>query len=120
MKRTGFIGTGLMGQPMARRLLEGGYPLTVWNRTAQRAKPLLEAGAVWADSPKTVAQASDVVMTMLTDSKASEEVICGKNGVLQGAHPGMILIDMGSIARKFPSPSPSGRRTKGFPCSMPL
>jgi 3-hydroxyisobutyrate dehydrogenase-like beta-hydroxyacid dehydrogenase len=84
MKRIGFIGTGLMGQPMARCLLEGGYPLTVWNRTTQRAKPLLEAGAVWADSPKTVAQASDVVITMVTDSKASEEVICGKNGVLQG------------------------------------
>ena len=98
MKRIGFIGTGLMGQPMARRLLEGGYPLTVWNRTTQKAKPLLEAGAVWADSPKTVAQASDVVITMVTDSKASEEVICGKNGVLEGAHPGLILIDMGSIA----------------------
>ena len=98
MKRIGFIGTGLMGQPMARRLLEGGYPLTVWNRTTQRAKPLLEAGAVWADSPKTVAQASDVVITMVTDSKASEEVICGENGVLEGAHPGLILIDMGSIA----------------------
>ena len=98
MKRIGLIGTGLMGQPMARRLLEGGYPLTVWNRTTQRAKPLLEAGAVWTDSPKTAAQASDVVMTMVADSKASEEVICGKNGVLEGSHPGLILIDMGSIA----------------------
>jgi len=98
MKRVGFIGTGLMGQPMARRLLEGGYPLTVWNRTTQRAQPLLEAGAVWGGSPKTVAQASDVVITMVTDSKASEEVICGKDGVLEGARPGLTLIDMGSIA----------------------
>jgi 3-hydroxyisobutyrate dehydrogenase-like beta-hydroxyacid dehydrogenase len=98
MKRIGFIGTGLMGQPMARRLLEGGYGLTVWTRTAAKAKPLLETGANWADSPKTVAQASDIVITMVTDSRASEEVICGKNGMLDGAHPGLILIDMGSIA----------------------
>jgi len=115
MKRTGFIGTGLMGQPMAKRLLEGGYPLTVWNRTAQRAKPLLEAGAVWADSPKTVAQASDVVMTMLTDSKASEEVLCGENGVLQGAHPGMILIDMGSIAPEVSRSIAVRAKDKGVP-----
>jgi 3-hydroxyisobutyrate dehydrogenase-like beta-hydroxyacid dehydrogenase len=98
MKRIGFIGTGLMGQPMARRLLEGGYALTVWTRTAEKAKPLLETGASWADSPKAVAQASDVVIAMVTDSRASEEVICGKNGVLDGVHPGLILIDMGSIA----------------------
>jgi 3-hydroxyisobutyrate dehydrogenase-like beta-hydroxyacid dehydrogenase len=98
MKRIGLIGIGLMGQHMARRLLEGGYPLAVWNRTAEKANSLLAAGANWADSPKGVAQASDVVITMVTDSKASEGVICGTNGVLEGAHPGLILIDMGSIA----------------------
>ncbi len=98
MKHIGFIGTGLMGEPMARRLLEGGYALTLWTRTVEKARPLLKTGANWADSPKSVAQASDVVITMVTDSKASEEVICGKNGVLEGAHPGLILIDMGSIA----------------------
>jgi 3-hydroxyisobutyrate dehydrogenase-like beta-hydroxyacid dehydrogenase len=98
VKRIGFIGIGLMGQHMARRLLEGGYPLTVWNRTVEKANSLLEAGASWADSPKAVAQASDVVITMVTDSKASEGVICGAKGVLEGAHPGLILVDMGSIA----------------------
>jgi len=98
MKRIGFIGIGLMGQHMARRLLEGGYPLTVWNRTVEKANFLLVAGAGWADSPKAVAQASDVVITMVTDSKASEGVICGTKGVLEGAHPGLILVDMGSIA----------------------
>jgi len=115
MKRIGFVGTGLMGQPMARRLLEGGYPLTVWNRTTQRAKPLLEAGAVWADSPETVAQAADVVMTMVTDSKASEEVICGKNGVLEGSHPGLILIDMGSIAPEVSKSIAVRAKGKGVP-----
>lgn len=98
MKRIGFVGIGLMGQPMATCLLGTGYPLTVWNRTPEKARPLLDKGARWADSPKAAAQASDVVITMVTDSKASEEVICGKNGVLEGAHPGLILIDMGSIA----------------------
>jgi 3-hydroxyisobutyrate dehydrogenase-like beta-hydroxyacid dehydrogenase len=100
MKRIGFIGIGLMGQHMARCLLEGGYPLIVWNRTAGKANSLLAAGAHWVDSPKAVAQASDVVITMVTDSKASEGVICGTGGVLEGAHPGLILIDMGSIAPK--------------------
>jgi len=115
MKRIGFIGTGLMGEPMARRLLNGGYPLTVWNRTAEKAKPLLETGASWADSPKAVAQASDVVMTMVTDSKASEEVICGKNGVLQGAHAGLVLIDMGSIAPEVSRSIAIQAKGKGVP-----
>src|SRR5512139_171202 len=98
MQRVGFIGIGLMGSQMSRKILEAKYPLTVWNRKKEKAGALISAGAVWADSPKTVAQASDVVITMVTDSKASEEVICGKYGVLQGAHSGLILIDMGSIA----------------------
>ncbi|MGB9700193.1 MAG: NAD(P)-dependent oxidoreductase [Thermodesulfobacteriota bacterium] len=98
MKNIGFIGLGLMGREMSRRLLEGGYSLTVWNRTKEKADPLLKAGAKWADSPKAVAQAADVVITMVTDSAAVEEVVCGKDGVLEGAHPGMILIDMSSIA----------------------
>jgi len=87
-----------MGQPMARRLLEAGYPLTMWNRTAEKAMDLLAAGASWSTSPKAAAQASDVVITMVTDSVASEEVSCGPAGVLDGAHPGLILIDMSSIA----------------------
>lgn len=98
MQGIGFIGIGLMGQHMARRLLEAGHPLTVWNRTPEKAKGLLGAGAIWGTSPKAVAQASDFVITMVTDSKASEEVICGANGVLEGTHPGLIIIDMGSIA----------------------
>ncbi len=97
MQRIGFIGIGLMGQHMARRILQGGFALTVWNRTRDKATPLLEAGAAWADSPRQVAEASDVVITMVTDSAASEAVACGPNGVLTGAHAGLILIDMSSI-----------------------
>ncbi len=98
MQRIGFIGIGLMGQHMARRILQSGYPLWVWNRTRDKARPLLESGAAWADSPRALAEASEVVITMVTDSTASEQVACGPGGVLEGARPGLVLIDMSSIA----------------------
>jgi 3-hydroxyisobutyrate dehydrogenase-like beta-hydroxyacid dehydrogenase len=98
MQRIGFIGIGLMGRQMGRRLMMAGFPLQVWNRTKEKAGELLEAGAQWSDSPAACARAADVVITMVTDSSASEEVICGSDGVLAGAHPGLVLIDMASIA----------------------
>jgi 3-hydroxyisobutyrate dehydrogenase-like beta-hydroxyacid dehydrogenase len=115
MQRVGFIGIGLMGSQMSRKVLEAGYPLTVWNRKKDKAGPLISAGAKWADSPKAVAQASDVVITMVTDSAASEEVICGRNGVLEGAHPGLVLIDMGSIAPEMSRSIAERSRAKGIP-----
>jgi len=114
MQRIGFIGIGLMGSQMSWRILEAKYPLTVWNRKKEKAGALLSAGAKWADSPKAVAQASDVVITMVTDSAASEEVICGKNGVLEGAHPGLVLIDMGSIAPEMSRSIAERARAKGI------
>jgi 3-hydroxyisobutyrate dehydrogenase-like beta-hydroxyacid dehydrogenase len=115
MKRVGFIGIGLMGGQISRRILEAGYPLTVWNRRKEKADPLTSAGAKWGDSPRAVAEASDVVITMVTDSAASEEVICGKNGVLEGAHEGMILVDMGSIAPEMSRSIADRARAKGIP-----
>ena len=115
MQQIGFIGIGLMGQPMARRLLETGYSLTVWNRTAEKAGSLLAAGAKAASSPRALAQASDVVITMVTDSSASEEVCCGSDGVLDGAHPGLILIDMSSIAPEMSRSIAERARAKGVP-----
>lgn len=97
MQRIGFIGIGLMGQHMARNIMAAGYPLTVWNRTAERAKPLLDDGAEWADSVFELAEVVDVVITMVTDSQASKQVICGKEGVLLGSRDGLIVIDMSSI-----------------------
>ena len=108
MRRIGFIGIGLMGNHMARHLLEAGHHLTVWNRTKGKTEALVSAGAKWAQSPKLVAESADVIITMVTDSKASEEVICGPAGVLEGAHDGLILIDMGSIAPEM-SRSIAGR-----------
>lgn len=113
MRNIGFIGLGLMGREMSRRLLEGGYSLIVWNRTKEKAEPLVKAGAKWADSPKAVAQSSDVVITMVTDSAAVEAVVCGKNGILEGAHPGLILIDMSSIAPEMSRSIAARAKEKG-------
>ena len=115
MQRVGFIGIGLMGSQMSRKILEAGYPLTVWNRKKEKGGTLISAGAKWADSPKAVAQVSEVVITMVTDSSASEEVICGKDGVLEGAHPGMVLVDMGSIAPEMSRSIAQRANVKGMP-----
>ena len=115
MQRIGVIGLGLMGQPISRRLLEAGHPLTVWNRTADKAKDLRAAGAAWAPSARTVAETSDIVITMVTDSTASEEVICGTGGVLEGARPGVILIDMSSIAPEMSRSIAARALARGIP-----
>ncbi len=94
----GFIGLGLMGRPMARNLLQAGYSLTVWNRTASKAEGLLKEGAKWTGSPAEVAKASEVTITMVTDSPDVEEVVLGPSGVIHGARPGSVLIDMSTIS----------------------
>jgi 2-hydroxy-3-oxopropionate reductase len=96
--RIGFIGLGLMGQPMARNLLTAGFDLLVHTRTAARARQLLEAGASEAASPAEVAAESDVVITMLPDSPDVADVVQGERGVLAGALPGTTWIDMSTIS----------------------
>ena len=96
--RIGFIGLGLMGTPIVLNLLKAGFEVTVWNRTREKAAPVLEAGASWAETIPALAGQSDVVMMMVTDAAASEAVICGPDGVLDHARNGTILVDMGSIA----------------------
>ena len=96
--RVGFIGLGVMGKPMAKRILEAGYPLTVWNRTRWKMEELVKLGAQGAESPKDVAEKSDVVITMVTDSPDVEEVVLGPSGVIEGAREGLILIDMSTIS----------------------
>lgn len=113
MERIGFIGTGLMGRHMADHLLKAGHPLTVWNRTPEKAKDLLHAGASGTDSPRALAGASNVVITMVTDAAASEAVICGADGVLEGAHDGLTIIDMGSIAPEMSRSIAERARAKG-------
>jgi len=115
MQRIGFVGIGLMGQQMSRRLLAAGFPVVVWNRTKARAADLLAAGAAWGESPRAVTEASDVVIVMVTDSAASEAVIAGPQGVLVGAHPGLTLIDMGSVAPETSRAMAERARAKGVP-----
>lgn len=115
MQRIGFVGIGLMGQQMSRRLLAAGFPVTVWNRTKARAADLLAAGAAWGESPRALAEASDAVIVMVTDSAASEAVIAGPQGVLAGAHPGLTLIDMGSVAPETSRAMAERAWAKGVP-----
>jgi 2-hydroxy-3-oxopropionate reductase len=96
--RVGFVGLGLMGLPMARNILKAGYQLTVWNRTAAKAAPLVAAGAEQAGSPAEVARRSDVVVTIVTDSPDVEAVVGGEAGVLAGAGAGSAWIDMSTIS----------------------
>jgi len=97
-ERIGFIGLGVMGKPMALNLLNAGYKLTVWNRTRSKMDDLLAAGASGANSPREVAEKSDVVITMVSDSSDVEEVTLGPDGVIHGVHKGLVFIDMSTIS----------------------
>ncbi len=97
-ERIGFIGTGIMGEPMARNLLKAGFRLTIHTRTKSKAEKLLSEGALWADSPAQVARDSDVVITCVTDTPDVRMVLLGKGGVIEGARPGLICIDMSTIS----------------------
>lgn len=97
MERVGFIGLGVMGKPMARNLLKAGYPLVVYNRSRPPMEELAAEGAAVADSPRAVAQRSDIVITMLPDTPEVEQVLAGPEGVFAGGRPGLIVIDMSTI-----------------------
>jgi 3-hydroxyisobutyrate dehydrogenase len=92
--RVGWIGTGVMGASMAGHLLAAGFPLTVFSRTRAKAESLLERGAVWADSPAGVADASEVVFTMVGFPDDVRGVYLGAQGLVATARPGTILVDM--------------------------
>lgn len=95
--RIGYIGLGTMGAPMAMNILKAGFPLTVYNRTASKASALLDAGAQWAESPAEVASLSEIVFTNLSDTPDVLHILFGQGGVIEGAHPEMILIDNSTI-----------------------
>lgn len=90
----GWIGTGVMGASMCGHLLQAGYPVTLYSRTRAKAQPLLERGASWADSPRAVAEQSTVIITMVGFPRDVRDVYFGPAGILAGARPGSILIDM--------------------------
>ena len=92
--RVGFIGTGVMGQSMCRNIMAGGYAMTVTTRTRGKAQPLLDAGAVWADTPRAVAERSDVVFAIVGYPRDVCEVFLGEHGAIAGCRAGTILVDM--------------------------
>ena len=95
--KIGFIGLGIMGKPMAKNLIKAGYSLIVHNRSQASVDELVKDGAQAANSPAEVARISEVVITMLPNSPDVELVVLGENGILEGANPGTIIIDMSSI-----------------------
>ncbi|KKJ01033.1 NAD(P)-dependent oxidoreductase [Prochlorothrix hollandica] len=92
------IGLGTMGLPMALNLLQAGYSVTVHNRTRQREAAACDRGAIAADSPQTAAQGAAVIITCVSDSPDVEAVILGDKGIIQGAEPGSVVVDMSTIS----------------------
>lgn len=92
--RIGWIGTGVMGASMCGHLMKAGFQATVYSRTKSKANALLDAGATWADSPKAVAENSDVVFSIVGFPSDVRQVILGADGALAGIKPGGILVDM--------------------------
>src|SRR5947208_4213167 len=95
----GFIGIGVMGRPMTLNLLKAGYSVTIFARHPDKpeVQEVIEAGARLAPSPRAVAMASDIVITMVPNSIQVEEVVAGPQGILEGARKGLIIIDMSTM-----------------------
>jgi 2-hydroxy-3-oxopropionate reductase len=98
MTNVGFIGLGVMGRPMALNLIKGGFRLRVYGRRTETMTPLVEAGATACVSPEEVARGSEIVFTMVTTTQDVRDVVLGERGVVAGARPGSILVDMGTIS----------------------
>lgn len=99
MKPTiGFIGLGLMGKPMASNLVRAGFPVVVWNRTAARAQDLVSEGAKLGENPRETAKLADLLITIVSDPPALEEVLWGANGAMDGLRRGSVYIDSSTIS----------------------
>lgn len=111
--RIGWIGTGVMGRWMCQHCISQGYTATVYNRSRDKAQPLLDLGATFADTPKAVAEQSDVVFAIVGFPKDVREVFLGPNGALAGAKPGTILVDMTTSEPSLAQEIYQAAKTKG-------
>lgn len=100
MVTVAFLGLGGMGSRMARRLIDAGHDVVVWNRTTAKAAPLVEAGARAAETPAGAARAADVVITMVADPAALRDVTTGVDGVVEGIRPSATFIEMSTVGRE--------------------
>lgn len=118
----GWIGTGVMGRWMCQHLLDQGYVIIVYNRTRVKAEPLLQSGATWAATPSEVSRQADIVFTMVGFPNDVRAVYLGEQGVLSGAHKGLITVDMTTtephLAQEISAAAePLGVRTVDAPVS---
>src|SRR5271170_2704646 len=97
IKKLAFIGAGLMGAPMIRRLLKAGFEVRVWNRTSAKSEPLVAAGALRAGSPAEAASGSDAALLCLSDASAIEAALFSNQGVVHSAIPPSQLVDFSTI-----------------------
>jgi 3-hydroxyisobutyrate dehydrogenase-like beta-hydroxyacid dehydrogenase len=98
MARIGYVGLGVMGGGVARRLLEAGHEVTGHNRTRSKAEPLIADGMAFADTPREAAERSDVVFSMVTNTQALAAITHGPDGILAGLAPGKVYIDMSTVS----------------------
>lgn len=98
MANLGFVGLGVMGSRMAKRLLDGGHSVTGYNRTKSKAQWLLDAGLKWADSPRAAAASSDVVFSMIANNSALRAVTEGNDGIVAGLSAGKIYVEMSTVS----------------------
>jgi 3-hydroxyisobutyrate dehydrogenase-like beta-hydroxyacid dehydrogenase len=98
MANLGFVGLGVMGSRMVKRLLDAGHDVTGYNRTPAKARPLLDSGMKWADSPRAAAEAADVVFSMIANNTALRAVTEGENGIVAGLSAGKIYVEMSTVS----------------------
>ena len=98
MANLGFVGLGVMGSRMAKRLIDASHSVTGYNRTKAKAEWLIDAGMKWADTPRAVAAASEITFSMVTNTEALDAVARGPNGIIAGLGPGKIYIDMSTVS----------------------
>jgi 3-hydroxyisobutyrate dehydrogenase len=109
-----FIGLGLMGSRMARRLVDAGYPLTVYNRSRDKTRPLADAGASVAESPREAAESADFVLVCVQDDGADDAVLFGESGAIAGTRAGKTLIDLSSVSPDIARRAAAAGAAKGI------
>jgi 3-hydroxyisobutyrate dehydrogenase-like beta-hydroxyacid dehydrogenase len=110
----GFVGLGVMGQGIVPRLLAAGHKVTGWNRSRDKAQALIDRGMAWADTPRAVAQQSDIVLSIVTDGPAVRAVALGEDGIIDGLRRGGIYADMSTIAPEVSRDIAAAFAAKGF------
>jgi len=113
MANLGFVGLGVMGGNMVSRLLGKGHVVTGFNRTRGKAQQLIDKGMKWADSPRAVAAASDIVFAMVTNSAAIDNIVNGSDGLLAGMSAGKVFIDMSTVSPDVSRATAAKMREKG-------